>query len=85
MDFIVNTALAWKGTEIDLNQLTSLLAYVNLQHGNKYSEQVMRLFASKFKKEPELPQGQSVVINHIGTQIGTVSSGAVGAVNMDKE
>ena len=45
----------------------------------------MRLFASKFKKEPELPQGQSVVINHIGTQIGTVSSGAVGAVNMDKE
>ena len=85
MDFIVDTALAWKDSKINLDQLTNFLAFIDYQFGNKYREQVMRLYAPNFKKEPELPQGQSVVINHIGTQIGTVSSGAVGAVNMDKE
>ena len=85
MNSIVDTALAWKESAIDRDQLTNLLAYVNLKHGNRYSEQVMRLFASKFKQEPELPQGQSIVINHIGTHIETVNPGAVGAVNMDKK
>ena len=85
MDFIVDTALAWKDSKINLDQLTNFLAFIDYQFGNKYRAQVMRLYAPNFKKEPELPQGQSVVINHIGTQIGTVSSGAVGAVNMDKE
>lgn len=85
MDLIVQTALTMKESQIDLNQLTNLLTYVDYQCGNKYKEQIMRLFLSKFKQEPGLPQGQPIVINHIRTQIGTVTSGAVGAVNMDKE
>lgn len=85
MNRIVDTALSWKDSKINLDQLTNLLAYVDYQLGNKYREQIMRLFAPNLKKEPELPQGQSIVINHIGTHIETVNPGAVGAVNMDKK
>ena len=35
MDFIVDTALAWKDSKINLDQLTNFLAFIDYQFGNK--------------------------------------------------